>query len=163
MKHKNIFLLIGSNLGDRLGNLNRCASLISTELGSIIRLSSVYETAPWGKFDQPNYLNQAVQIDTNFEPIELLSGCLTIEKQMGRERDEKWGARSIDIDIIYFNDRIVSSPNLIIPHPRMTERKFVLTPLAEISPNFIHPVLKKTNEELLKDSKDQLPVKHFYP
>jgi 2-amino-4-hydroxy-6-hydroxymethyldihydropteridine diphosphokinase len=148
-------------LDDRLSNLNRCTKMIGAELGEIIKLSSIYETAPWGKSDQPDYLNQAVQIETNYEPLELLSGCLTIEKKMGRARDEKWGARLIDIDIIYFNDQILNSPDLIIPHARMAERKFVLMPLTEISQSYIHPVLKKTNEELLRDCKDQLPIKYF--
>lgn len=161
MKYQNIFLLIGSNLGGRLSNLNRCVDLISTELGSIIKPSSVYETAPWGKSDQPNYLNQAIQIETNFGPAELLGRCLTLEKQLGRERKEKWGARVIDVDLIYFNDRIINSKDLVIPHPRMTERKFVLEPLTEISPNFMHPLLKKTNQELLTDCKDQLPIKRL--
>lgn len=136
--------------------------MIGTELGPIIKLSSVYETAPWGKSDQPNYLNQGVQIETNFEPTELLSRCLKIEGQLGRVRDEKWGARLIDIDIIYFDNQIMNSKNLIIPHPRMAERKFVLEPLTEISPDFIHPLLKKTNKELLTDCKDQLSIKVFY-
>src|ERR1041385_7937434 len=129
MRNENVFLLIGGNLGDRLDNLSRCTDLIRAELGPIIKLSSIYETAPWGKSDQPNYLNQAIQIETKFDPTELLTRCLSIEKQLGRERDQKWGARLIDIDIIYFNDLIMNSQDLIIPHPRMAERKFVLEPL----------------------------------
>jgi 2-amino-4-hydroxy-6-hydroxymethyldihydropteridine diphosphokinase len=123
----------------------------------------VYETAPWGKSNQPNYLNQGVQIETNFEPFELLNQCLIIEKQLGRMRDEKWGARLIDIDIIYFDNQIMNTKDLNLPHPRMAERKFVLKPLTEISPDFMHPLFKKTNLELLADCKDPLSIKLFSP
>ena len=163
MLFKNIFLLLGSNLGDRLANLNQSGNLIQLQLGPIIKQSSVYETAPWGKSDQPNYLNQALQIETHLKPQELLSACLTIERLMGRHRDEKWGARLIDIDIVYFDDRIINSNELIVPHPRMTERKFVLTPLVEINPGFVHPVIKKNNRELLNVCKDELSIAVFKP
>ena len=161
MLYKNVFLLLGGNLGDRVSNLRHCNTLIEELLGPIVENSSIYETEPWGKSDQPSFLNQALQIETSLPPMELLSACLTIEKKMGRSRDEKWGARVIDIDIIYFDNQILNSIDLILPHPRMAERKFVLTPLAEINPSFVHPVLLKTNEELLKECKDQLSVKYF--
>lgn len=161
MLYKNVFLLLGGNLGDRVSNLRHCNTLIEELLGPIVENSSIYETEPWGKSDQPSFLNQALQIETSLPPMELLSACLTIEKKMGRSRDEKWGARVIDIDIIYFDNQILNSIDLILPHPRMAERKFVLTPLAEINPSFVHPVLLKTNEELLKECKDQLSVRYF--
>ncbi len=161
MLYKNVFLLLGGNLGDRVSNLRHCNTLIEELLGPIVENSSIYETEPWGKSDQPSFLNQALQIETSLPPMELLSACLTIEKKMGRSRDEKWGARVIDIDIIYFDGQILNSIDLILPHPRMAERKFVLTPLAEINPSFVHPVLLKTNEELLKECKDQLSVRYF--
>lgn len=153
--------MLGGNLGDRVSNLRHCNTLIEELLGPIVENSSIYETEPWGKSDQPSFLNQALQIETSLPPMELLSACLTIEKKMGRSRDEKWGARVIDIDIIYFDGQILNSIDLILPHPRMAERKFVLTPLAEINPSFVHPVLLKTNEELLKECKDQLSVRYF--
>lgn len=153
--------MLGGNLGDRVSNLRHCNTLIEELLGPIVENSSIYETEPWGKSDQPSFLNQALQIETSLPPMELLSACLTIEKKMGRSRDEKWGARVIDIDIIYFDNQILNSIDLILPHPRMAERKFVLTPLAEINPSFVHPVLLKTNEELLKECKDQLSVRYF--
>lgn len=161
MLGKNIFLLLGSNLGDRLTNLDRGRILIEELTGSIVKKSSIYETSAWGKTDQPDYLNQAVQIETALRPNELLSACLNIEKKIGRQRIEKWGARLIDIDIIYFGGKIIHSNELIIPHPRMAERRFVLVPLTEINPDFVHPILMKTNEELLKQCKDDLLVKYF--
>jgi 2-amino-4-hydroxy-6-hydroxymethyldihydropteridine diphosphokinase len=163
MSFQNIFLSLGSNLGDRLSNLSLCVNLIGTELGPVINLSTIYETEPWGKSNQPNYLNQAIQIETYLEPSELLSACQHIEREMGRQRDEKWGARLIDIDIIYFGDKILTSDRLIVPHPRIAERKFVLAPLNEISPAFLHPIHQKSNQELLSKCKDVLAVKFFQP
>ncbi len=163
MLSKDIFLLLGSNLGDRLSNLQLCLEFIKENAGPILKLSSVYETAAWGKTDQPDFLNQAVQIETALQPNELLSACLNIEKKIGRQRKEKWRERLIDIDIIYFNDKTINSNELVIPHPRMAERRFVLVPLTEISPDFVHPILMKTNEELLKQCIDGLLVKYFQP
>ncbi|MBI1768044.1 MAG: 2-amino-4-hydroxy-6-hydroxymethyldihydropteridine diphosphokinase [Bacteroidetes bacterium] len=163
MLYKNIFLLLGSNLGDRLSCLSLCLELIEEHVGTIIKKSSIYETTAWGRTDQPDFLNQAIEIETPFPPTELLSACQNIEKKIGRQREEKWGARTIDIDIIYFGDKIIHSNELTIPHPRMTERKFVLIPLTQISPSFVHPILKKTSEELLKQCRDELLVKYFSP
>ena len=148
-------------MGDRLSNLNKGAKLIETQIGSILKRSAVYETAAWGKTDQPNFLNQALHVKSTLLPIELLESCLTIEKKMGRIRDEKWAERTIDIDIIYFDNKIIDSEELKIPHPRLAERRFVLMPLVEISPEFVHPVLRKTNQELLAICPDKLAVDVF--
>jgi 2-amino-4-hydroxy-6-hydroxymethyldihydropteridine diphosphokinase len=159
---QNIFLLTGSNLGDRLSNLVKCAELIEQQAGHIVKRSSVYETAPWGKTDQDHFLNQALELESALQPQELLTACLAIEKKIGRVRDEKWGSRTIDIDIIYFNDQVIDSDDLKIPHPRIAERRFVLVPICELAPEFMHPILKKTNALLLKECTDALDVAIFH-
>jgi len=161
MNHKDIFLLIGGNSGDRLGQLKIASELITKEIGATVAKSKIYETAPWGKEDQPHFLNQAIKIETPFSPSELLIKVQGIEQKLGRTRVEKWGERLIDIDIIYFGNKIIDKSDLVIPHPHLTERKFVLIPLTEISPEFVHPVLQKSNAQLLKDCRDTLPVKEF--
>jgi 2-amino-4-hydroxy-6-hydroxymethyldihydropteridine diphosphokinase len=161
MIHKNIFLLLGSNVGDRPGQLSMAIDLIEKEIGKTIVMSKIYETAPWGKADQPHFLNRAIEIESQFSPHELLNKVKSIEQTLGRTRLEKWGERSIDIDIIYFEDKIIDSSHLVIPHPHIAERRFVLTPLVEISPEFVHPLLKKSNTELLMECKDTLDVTAF--
>ena len=119
----------------------------------------MYETAAWGISDQPSFLNQALMLSTSLSARQLLRKVLQIEKEMGRERKEKMGPRLIDIDIIFFDDEIHDLQFLKIPHPEMQNRRFVLTPLAEIAPNLEHPVLKKTIAQLLEECPDNLEVK----
>jgi 2-amino-4-hydroxy-6-hydroxymethyldihydropteridine diphosphokinase len=152
------YLLIGGNMGDRLKNLDKTRELISGSCGSIIRSSSVFETAAWGKTDQPDFLNQALLLETSLSAIDLLRSLLAVEQKMGRFRGEKYGPRIIDIDMIFFNDDIVDLPDLKIPHPQMQNRRFVLTPLAEIAPNLVHPVLGRSMTQLLSECPDQLAV-----
>ncbi len=152
------FLLTGGNLGDRVNNMKHCSFLIEKSCGALIKKSSLYETAAWGKKDQPDFLNQVLLIDTPLTPESLLSALLTIEQQMGRYRGEKYGPRIIDIDILLYNDEVISEPRLTIPHPRMQERRFVLEPINEISPGMIHPVLHKSMLQLLKECSDPLAV-----
>jgi 2-amino-4-hydroxy-6-hydroxymethyldihydropteridine diphosphokinase len=161
MVEKNIFLLLGSNLGDRADNLNRGRTLTEKEIGVIRKTSAIYETAAWGKLDQPDFLNQVVRLSSSLSPGELLSKIQSIEKLIGRTRQEKWGERIIDIDILYFGDQLINSSSLVVPHPYLQERRFALVPLAEISPEFIHPLLQKSNTELLKECKDPLAVEKF--
>ncbi|HVI47761.1 MAG TPA: 2-amino-4-hydroxy-6-hydroxymethyldihydropteridine diphosphokinase [Chitinophaga sp.] len=151
-------LLIGGNLGDRTGNLRKAAELIAENAGRIEKISSLYQTAPWGSVDQPDYLNQGIQISTDMHTLTLLHTLLEIERKIGRIRQEKWGSRVIDVDMIFFNDEVISLPELRIPHPRMQLRQFVLVPLMEIIPDFVHPVLHKTVRELQASCEDHLPA-----
>lgn len=161
MNPTTIILLLGSNLGDRLANLRQAIGLIENQLGVVLVKSKIYETRAWGKKDQPDFLNQAIQLRLLTTANELLLKIQSIETRMGRTRSQPWEARTMDIDIIYFGNEIINTPNLIVPHARMAERKFVLAPLAEISPGFIHPQLLKSNAVLLEECKDNLEVKLF--
>jgi len=161
MNQRNIFLLLGSNVGDRPGQLGMAINLIEKEIGDVTAKSKIYQTAPWGKLDQPYFLNQALQIESRLSPTELLFKVQSIEGTLGRTRIEKWGERIIDIDIIYFGNKLIVMPDLVIPHSHMAERKFVLIPLTEINPDFIHPELQKSNAQLLKECNDTLLVKEF--
>ena len=152
------YLMIGGNLGDRKENLQQAIILIRKSCGPLIKISSLYETAAWGLVDQPSFLNQALEISTSLSAIELLSSILSIEKDMGRTRTEKLGPRLIDIDILFFNDEVHDLPHLKIPHPELQNRRFVLTPLAEITPQLQHPVLKKNIAQLLEECPDNLEV-----
>ncbi len=153
------FLLLGSNLGDRRNYIETAIAEIETKLGVIVKKSSLYETASWGNHDQPDFLNQVIELKTNLNPGDLLSGVLNIEAGIGRKRHEKWGSRIIDIDILLYEDQIVDEPELRIPHPYLAFRRFCLMPLVELAPEFIHPILGKNIQELLLELSDDLFVK----
>jgi 2-amino-4-hydroxy-6-hydroxymethyldihydropteridine diphosphokinase len=153
------YLLIGGNQGDREAMLAEARTLISAAAGTIRKASSLYETAPWGKSDQGWFLNQALQVETEADPVTLLKTLLQIEEKMGRKRAEKYGSRRIDIDILFFNDAILRQPELVIPHPEIANRRFVLEPLNEIAPDYLHPVLHRSVRELLVSCTDPLEVK----
>ncbi len=155
----NVFVIIGGNLGNRQQNLAHAIRLIEQKSGVIKKQSSIYETEPWGVQGQPNYYNQVLEILTDFDPESLMQLFLQIEQLMGRVRTEKYSARSIDIDILFFNDQLINTPDLTIPHPRLQERRFVLEPLNEIAPEFVHPELQKTIAALLIDCTDSNVVK----
>lgn len=144
-----VFLLLGSNLGNKKEILDQAIELLNQKVGLVILQSKDYETKPWGVTDQPDFLNLAVAIHTRLKPLEILEQTQSIENQLGRVRKEKWGARLIDIDIIFYGEEIINLPDLKVPHPLMQDRDFALNPLAEIAPNFLHPALKKTVLELL--------------
>ncbi|MBS1745272.1 MAG: 2-amino-4-hydroxy-6-hydroxymethyldihydropteridine diphosphokinase [Bacteroidetes bacterium] len=152
------FLITGGNLGNRWENLSKAAALIEAHAGEIIMLSSVYETAAWGITEQPDFYNQVVSIETLLNPDELMQTLLEIEQMMGRQRGLRMGPRIIDIDILLMGSLIYSSPVVTIPHQRLAERRFVLTPLAEIAGDIIHPVYQKTIKDLLMDCNDELSV-----
>lgn len=152
------FLLLGSNQGDRLAYLTAACQYLQNTVGLLIHKSAVYETAAWGVEDQAAFLNQVIQVSTTLDPTELLTQINLIEKELGRVREVKWGTRVIDIDILYYNDLILQTNNLIIPHPELQNRRFTLVPLTEIAPAYIHPKLNKSNEALLDDCADPLEV-----
>lgn len=156
-----VFLLTGSNLGDLEANLATAATHIERQCGAIVQRSSLYQTAAWGKQDQSDFLNQVLQIKTSHSAESLLTKVLAIEQAMGRIRKEKWGERLIDIDILYVNEAIIDAPHLQLPHPGIASRRFVLEPLTEIAPDFIHPVLLKSNQALLTSCADPLVVKRL--
>lgn len=154
-----VFLLLGSNLGDKQGFLQQAITLIAGEIAPIVKRSSVYETAAWGKTDEPNYLNQVIKLRTDIAPRVLLEKILAIEHELGRKRTEKWGSRTIDIDILFYGDLVIEEPGLNIPHPQLHNRRFTLSPLEEIAPKLLHPVLHKNISELKSELKDNLNVK----
>ncbi|MBS1759654.1 MAG: 2-amino-4-hydroxy-6-hydroxymethyldihydropteridine diphosphokinase [Bacteroidetes bacterium] len=155
------YLLTGSNMGDRENQLATAQILIQQECGKIMKSSSIYETAAWGKTDQPSFLNQALFLETTLSANQLMNSLLKIEEIMGRTRKEKYGPRFIDIDILLFNHEIHSEPFLKLPHPELQNRRFALLPLAELAPKLIHPVLHKNIKELLKICIDTLDVKKY--
>lgn len=145
------FLSLGSNTGDRLSNIQQAVSFLSNDNSvEIAATSSFYETEPWGKKDQPWFVNAVVAIRTELSPVELLRVCQDIEAKLGRDREQeiRWGKRPIDIDILFYDNLIFSNEILTIPHPYVHERAFVLVPMLEIKSSFVHPVLNKTIEEL---------------
>jgi 2-amino-4-hydroxy-6-hydroxymethyldihydropteridine diphosphokinase len=157
-----LYLLLGTNLGDRDVHMKTACLHIEKEIGTIKQVSALYETEPWGVTEQPAYWNQIVVVHTPQSPLESLKHIHAIEKLLGRQRRTRWEARPIDIDILYLNDAILDLPELSIPHPRIAERRFVLIPLAEIAPDFIHPIYKKTTLQLLEECPDTLGVKKIH-
>ena len=158
----NVFLMTGSNVGDRVAMLRQAGDHISEKIGRIIKLSSFYETEPWGFKDKTAFVNQALEVLTGLAPMELLEQVLRIERLMGRTRDGKgYKPRQIDIDILFYDDLIMNGNDLVVPHPRIRERQFVLIPLAEIAKDLIHPVFRKPIQELLVNCSDNSWVRPY--
>ncbi|MCG8477091.1 MAG: 2-amino-4-hydroxy-6-hydroxymethyldihydropteridine diphosphokinase [Cytophagales bacterium] len=155
---RGIYLLLGSNMGDRMAMLEESRSAIEHRVGPVLSASSWYETEAWGVEDQASFLNQVLEVSSRMNPQQLLAEVLDIERDLGRERFRKWGERVIDIDILYFGERVVLDDNLKIPHPFIQERRFTLAPLAEIAPEFVHPLIGKSQQELLAICRDPLQV-----
>jgi 2-amino-4-hydroxy-6-hydroxymethyldihydropteridine diphosphokinase len=141
--------------------MRMAATLISQRVGEVTLASSLYETAPWGGIEQPAFLNQVLEIQTRQAPEEVLRLILDIEHELGRVRYERWGARHLDVDLLYYGALHMDTARLTVPHPRLHERRFTLVPLVEIAPDFVHPVLTKTNKELLEACPDQEEVSLF--
>ncbi|RZK82419.1 MAG: 2-amino-4-hydroxy-6-hydroxymethyldihydropteridine diphosphokinase [Pedobacter sp.] len=156
---KKVYLLLGSNLGDRLQLIKDASKEIQNKIGHIFATSSIYETEAWGNTNQPGFLNIALGVETSLSAVDVLAVALQIEQLLGRVRLEKWGARLMDIDLILYGDQIIDIPDqLQVPHPQMQNRKFVLEPLNEIAGAIKHPVLNKSISALLSELNDHLTV-----
>jgi 2-amino-4-hydroxy-6-hydroxymethyldihydropteridine diphosphokinase len=156
---KKVFLALGSNLGDREDNLHQAEIRITESVGPVIKTSSIYETEPWGFESDDKFLNMVMCVETDLSPSGLLGRILMIESQLGRVRSEThYASRNIDIDILFYENEVLNEEALKIPHPLMHERRFVMIPMAEIAPDLIHPVLKKSIKSLLKSCKDHSKV-----
>ncbi|MEA3443818.1 MAG: 2-amino-4-hydroxy-6-hydroxymethyldihydropteridine diphosphokinase [Bacteroidota bacterium] len=156
----NAYLQLGTNLGDRKANLNFALSLIKESIGHIEIESSIYESEPWGFSHETTFLNQVINVSTVFSSNDLLQKCQEIEKILGRVKTKQgYEARIIDIDILFFNWEIIKTEKLIVPHQHIQDRRFVLLPLSEIAPLFLHPILKRTITELLGNCVDKLWVR----
>jgi len=153
------YILLGANLGDRFAQMSKGLDELCLQVGTAISCSSLYETQAWGKEDAPPYLNQVACMDTVLDPQSLLKTIHEIENKLGRKREVKWGARLIDIDILFYGDAVIHNSDLIIPHPYLDQRKFTLVPLVEIAADLTHPVLHRSMQELLDDLDDPLEVK----
>ena len=158
---KRVFLLLGSNQGDRKAALDTACDTLNESAGKIVRRSSIYRTSAWGNTDQPDFYNQAIEIATPLSPDDLLKTCLEAETRMGRKRLEKWGERLIDIDILFYDNVVLSHETLQVPHPHIPFRRFTLAPLAEIAPDFVHPSLDKSITQLLDECQDPLAVERM--
>lgn len=157
--HK-VFLGLGTNMGNREANLKEAIAQINRSIGEILNVSSVFETEPWGFEAELNFFNMSVEVETSHTPSGVLGAILMIETQLGRIRTEtQYSSRVIDIDILFYDDLIMNEITLKIPHPLLHKRKFVLVPLNEIAPDFIHPVLKKSINSLLNSCEDQSEVR----
>ncbi len=157
------YLLTGSNMGEPQQMLQQAATAIEEKgVGKIVVASSIFQTEAWGRHDQPDFLNQVIQIETSLPAAQLLQQLLAIEAEMGRHRTRKNDPRIIDIDILFYDDAVINEPELIVPHPLLQNRRFVLVPLQEIAPTLLHPVLHKTISQLLDECADPLHVYKFY-
>ena len=153
-----VYIQLGSNIGERESFIAKSMEQIEENIGEIITESSIFETIPWGYENQDNFLNSVIKIKTTFDAFKVLKKSQEIENTLGRKRISKWRKRTIDIDILFYNNEIINTTKLIIPHPLIQQRKFVLVPLSEIAPNYIHPILKKSISTLLSECKDNQKV-----
>lgn len=153
------FLGLGTNEGDREQLLKAAIDEIGAKCGRLMAVSAVYETAAWGLTDQPDFLNMVVEVETVLTPLELLDTLQGIEADLQRVRVVRWGPRTMDIDVLFYGDEVIATERLTVPHPRITERRFVLVPLAEIAAHFIHPGEGKNVADMLNECTDTLEVR----
>ncbi len=156
--YNQLILSLGGNRGDIKKTFLSAKNMITQEVGSIIKESPIYQTQAWGVENQPDFLNQVIIVETTLSPLAVLEKCLMVEMELGRKRIKKWGERTIDIDLLFYNNEIIQTENLQIPHPRISKRNFILFPLNEIIPNFIHPVLNVSIKNLKNECSDDLKV-----
>ncbi|EPR71280.1 2-amino-4-hydroxy-6-hydroxymethyldihydropteridine diphosphokinase [Cyclobacterium qasimii] len=156
-----VVLGLGGNMGDRLSLLNKAGKLLSQKM-MLVRESTIYQTAAWGGKSEAAYLNQVLVMKTSLSALDCLDFILDIENQLGRKRFLKWGDRTMDIDILYFDNEIINTEKLKVPHPHLASRNFVLVPLAEILPDFVHPQIEKSSMVLMEECEDCLKVKKWH-
>ena len=157
MASETVFVLLGSNLGDRELLVNQASKMIGERCGKIVAKSRLYESEPWGFKSEHWFLNQVVKVETALSPDDLMKELLEIEKELGRDRSvphEGYVSRPMDLDILYFGNEIIDNQMVTAPHPRLHERRFTLLPLCDVAPDFVHPVMKKTNLQLLDECQD---------
>lgn len=157
------FILLGSNLGDRLAAISQAQQLIEERCGKILQKSKLYESVPWGFASDQNFLNRVVVVDTTCSAMQLLEELLAIELSLGRRRNSTgvYSSRIIDLDILYFDNELIDNEKLVVPHPRLHLRRFTLAPLYELAPDWVHPLLKKTHRDLLANVPDNSEVRAF--
>ena len=153
-----LFLSLGGNLGNTREIFEGAYPLIEKKIGKISVYSSIYQTEAWGPIPQADFLNQVLLVSTTLNPQACLTEMLAIEKEFGRERKERWGPRTLDLDLLYYGDMIIIEADLVVPHPRIAERKFILTPLAEIAPLYVDPVSGLTANAMLLACEDNSQV-----
>ena len=155
------YLLLGSNLGDRAARLAQARHDLAATAGRLVAVSALYETAAWGLEDQPAFLNQVLAVETSLAAPALLAACLAAEQTQGRVRRVRWGARTLDVDVLLFGNEVIATPTLTVPHPALPARRFALVPLAELAPQLRHPQRHQTIAELLQACPDPLPVQRW--
>lgn len=156
-----LVILLGSNLGDSEFFLRLATHELTLQFGTPIKVSSIYKTAPWGKFDQQPFLNQVLVFETTLKPEDILKATQQLETKLGRTKTELWGPREIDLDILFLGSEVIENKTLTIPHPRIQDRRFTLVPLQEVLPDFIHPVSNLTIQKLLDYCPDTGAVELF--
>ena len=155
---KDLYLLLGSNVGRRMAHLGLALKLLEEKLGRSTRKSALYESEPWGRKDQGKFINQAVAFETDLDSLTILRICQAVEDQVGKKASVKWGPREIDIDILLLGNEVSENEDLTVPHERLTERRFALAPLHEIAPDLMHPVLQRSINDLLEACADESTV-----
>ena len=156
-----VYIQLGSNIGERESFITKSMHKVEDDIGKIITASSIFETTAWGNENQNNFLNSVIEIKTPFDAFTILQKSQEIENNLGRKRSDKWGERTIDIDILFYNNKIINTKELTIPHPLIQKRKFVLVPLSEIAPSYKHPILRKNISTLLSECKDTQKVLNY--